>query len=188
MSQQDPHEPQEHDELHNELTEETDAPAEAEPVEEPDVADDPLKTLQAERDELHDRLLRVSAEYQNYAKRTAVNLENAQRQKVVDIARGLVSALDHFDRALQVDPDTTSTPDLLKGVTGIRDELLKALQSFGIERVDVAAGEEFDPNVHEALMRQPSEDVDSNHVVMQLQPGYVVGDRVVRPAQVAVAE
>ncbi len=149
---------------------------------------DSIAALQTKNDELEQRILRVSADYQNYARRAQQNVENAQRQKLLDIARGLVATLDHFDRALGVDPESTTVSDLFGGVSSIRDELLKALQSFGIQRLDVEAGEEFDPNRHEALMRQPSQDIDSNHIVMQLQPGYLVGDRVVRAAQVAVAE
>lgn len=147
-----------------------------------------LTNLQAERDDLEQRLLRVSADYQNFARRAAQNVESAAQQKLMDVARGLVTVLDHFDRALEADPDKTNPADLLNGVTIVKNELLSTLARFGIERLDVNAGDEFDPNKHEALMRQPSEDVESNHVTMQLQPGYVLGDKVVRPAQVGVAE
>ena len=171
---------------------------EHESIETPEAAEEPavggvatpgeLEQLRAEKRELEERLLRVSADYQNYAKRSQSNLIVAQQQKVMDIARGLVAALDHFDRALEVDPEKTATADLLQGVTSIKDELLKALQSFGIQRIDVEPGTEFDPVRHEAMLRQPHEDIASGHVVMQLLPGYVVDDRVVRPAQVGVAE
>ncbi len=106
----------------------------------------------------------------------------------MDIARALVTVLDHFDRALDADPDKTSAQDLLGGVTIVKNELLSTLNRFGIERLEVSPGDEFDPNRHEALMRQPSDEITSNHVTMQLQPGYVLGEKIVRPAQVSVAE
>jgi molecular chaperone GrpE len=77
---------------------------------------------------------------------------------------------------------------VLQGVFMVHDELLATLNRFGIERLDVQPGTEFDPNRHEALMRQPSDEIDSNHVTMQMQPGYVLGEKVIRPAQVGVAE
>ena len=146
-----------------------------------------LTRLQAERDELESRLLRVSADYQNFARRAQLNVESAVEQKLMDMARGLVTVMDHFDRALGVDT-TGEQAGVLQGVTMVHSELLSTLQRFGIERLDVAPGEEFDPVRHEALMRQPSEDIASNHVTMQMLPGYVIGKKIIRPAQVGVAE
>ena len=146
-----------------------------------------LENLQAERDELESKLLRVSADYQNFARRAQQNVDTAVEQKLMDIARGLVIVMDHFDRALDVQPEGEAA-GVLQGVTMVHDELTATLKRFGIERLDVEPGTEFDPNKHEALMRQPSDDIESNHVTMQMQPGYVLGDKVIRAAQVGVAE
>lgn len=146
-----------------------------------------LSRLQTERDELESRLLRVSADYQNFARRAQQNVESAVEQKLMDIARGLVTVMDHFDRALDVQV-TGDAAALLKGVTMVHDELLSMLNRYGIERIVVEPGAEFDPNKHEALLRQPSDTIASNHVTMQMQPGYVLGEKVIRPAQVGVAE
>lgn len=146
-----------------------------------------LARLQAERDELESKLLRVSADYQNFARRAQQNVNTAVEQKLMDIARGLVTVMDHFDRALDVEA-TGEAAGVLQGVTMVHNELLATLNRFGIERVDVEPGTEFDPNRHEALMRQPSDEIESNHITLQMQPGYVLGDKVVRPAQVGVAE
>jgi molecular chaperone GrpE len=172
---------QEHDELQGDEA--------AEPVEYEVAPEDqsPLDILQAERDDLESKLLRVSADYQNYARRAQQNIESAAEQKLMDIARGLVTVLDHFDRALE-GQDTDTGAGVLQGVVMVHNELLATLNRFGIERLDVEPGTEFDPNRHEALMRQPSGDFESNHVTMQMQPGYVLGDKVIRPAQVGVAE
>lgn len=146
-----------------------------------------LKRLQSERDELESRLLRVSADYQNFARRSQQNVDIAVEQKLMDIARGLVTVMDHFDRALDVDSKSDAA-GVLKGVTMVHDELLSMLNRLGIERVNVEPGAEFDPVRHEALLRQPSDKIASNHVTMQMQPGYVLGEKVIRPAQVGVAE
>ncbi|MBX2852632.1 MAG: nucleotide exchange factor GrpE [Phycisphaeraceae bacterium] len=146
-----------------------------------------LSRLQAERDELESKLLRVSADYQNFARRAQQNADSAVEQKLMDIARGLVTVLDHFDRALE-GQDKDNETGVLQGVVMVHNELLATLNRFGIERLDVDPGTEFDPNQHEALMRQPSGDFESNQVTMQMQPGYVLGDKIIRPAQVGVAE
>lgn len=148
---------------------------------------DVLSRLQAERDDLESRLLRVSADYQNFARRAQQNVDSAVQQKLMDVARGLITVLDHFDRALDVETSDEPT-GLVQGVTMVHSEMLATLNRFGIERLDVEIGSEFDPVRHEALMRQPSEEIESNHVTMQMQPGYMLGDRVIRPAQVGVAE
>ncbi len=144
--------------------------------------------LRAERDELEQKLLRTAADYQNYVRRMSRQLETVQQQRVVDIARALVTTLDHFDRALQTDPEQTTPEELLHGVASIRDEVVKALGVFGFSRLDVEPGEEFDPNRHEALMHQPHDDVEAGHVIQTLMPGYFVNDTPVRPAQVSVAQ
>lgn len=146
-----------------------------------------LEKLQTERDELESKLLRVSADYQNFARRSQQNIQAAGEQKIMDVARAMASVLDHFDRALE-GQSKDEADGVLQGVFMVHDELIATLNRFGIERLEVEVGSEFDPNMHEALMRQPSEEVESNHVTMQMQPGYVLGNKVIRPAQVGVAE
>ena len=146
-----------------------------------------LERLQSERDELESKLLRVSADYQNFARRAQQNVNAAVEQKLMDVARGLVTVMDHFDRALE-GQNRDEADGVLQGVMMVHDELLSTLNRYGIERLDVEPGTEFDPNRHEALMRQPSAEIESNHITMQMQPGYVLGEKVIRPAQVGVAE
>ena len=147
----------------------------------------PMDALQAERDELESKLLRVSADYQNFARRSQQNIESAVEQKLMDVARGFITVMDHFDRALE-GQNKDEAAGVLQGVMMVHSEMLATLNRFGIERLDVEPGTEFDPNRHEALMRQPSAEIESNHITMQMQPGYVLGDKVIRPAQVGVAE
>ncbi|MEM6258381.1 MAG: nucleotide exchange factor GrpE [Planctomycetota bacterium] len=153
----------------------------------PDEKESPIDALQAERDELESKLLRVSADYQNFARRAQQNIQSAVEQKLMDVARGFITVMDHFDRALE-GQSKDEAAGVLQGVMMVHSEMLATLNRFGVERLDVEPGTEFDPNRHEALMRQPSDEIESNHVTMQMQPGYVMGDKVIRPAQVGVAE
>lgn len=158
------------------------------PEEDGSDAIDATQQLQRERDEYESRYLRAMADYQNLARRAAQNEVVAREQAIMQMARQLVTVLDHFDHALAVDPQKTSAADVLKGVVIVRDELLRSLQQFGVERLDVEPGAPFDPNKHEAMMRQPHDDLETDQVIQQLQPGYVLADKTLRPAKVSVAE
>ena len=152
------------------------------------LVDEQFKALQAERDEFEAKLMRTAADYQNFVRRSQINLDNAKQETLMKVARSLVGVLDNFDRALEVDAEKTSAQDVQKGVESIRSSLLQALESFGLKKITVQPGDEFDPNIHEALMRQPVENIESNHVAAQFMPGYLLKDQPVRPAQVSVAE
>lgn len=174
-----------------------DEPVEASPSDEaaqPDDAEasqmDParrIEALEAERDQLFDRLQRVSADYQNYMRRAANNLNESIELARGDLLKSFVPVLDHFDNALSVEPASEEAKRLADGMRIVRDELLKVLQQAGVERIEVAVGEPFDPHRHEAMMRQPAEGVEPFHVSMFMQPGYAYGKRTLRPAKVAVA-
>ncbi len=181
--------PEQNDEVY-EIEDETDFDPEN-PAPEPASDDAPAggaPGVSEQLDELHNRLLRVSADYENYKRRTAGNIQSSLEQQLMGIARDLVPVLDHFDRAVEIDPDKSTVKDLLNGVTIVRDELIRVLGRYGIERVEAAVGDPVDPNRHEAMMRQPVDGVDSNHVAMQLQPGYMLKEKTIRPAGVSVAE
>lgn len=149
---------------------------------------DPLAELQGQYDEMHQRLLRLAADYENYKRRSLANIDAAREQSVMDMARALVTVLDHFDRALEVEVNDPAGQSLLKGVQMVRDELLRTLERFGVRRLEVKPGDPFEPEKHEALMRQAVEGIEPDHVAMQLQAGYTLNDKTLRPAQVAVAQ
>lgn len=153
-----------------------------------DLPADPLKKLQAERDEMEARLLRVSADYQNFVRRSTQNTENACQQQLVQLTKALLTPLDHFDHALAVDAEKTTSASLMQGVQMVRDELAKALEQLGIKRLEVKAGDPFDPICHEAIQRMAVDGLDSGTVAEEVQSGYLLGDKTVRPAKVVVAE
>lgn len=148
----------------------------------------PLDALTRERDELKDKHLRALADLQNFRRRAEVSVQQAREVQLMDIARALATVMDHFDRALEVDPDKASVATVLQGLRIVHDELLATLARFGIERVDAKPGDAFDPAMHEAMMRQKVEGLEPNSVGAQFQPGYRLGDKTVRPAKVTVTE
>lgn len=146
-----------------------------------------LEALQAERDALESKMLRIAADYQNFQRRAENNINDARKHQKMDMVKSLLGVLDHFDHALSVNPDGTSAKAVFDGVQIVRDEFLKTLEQFGVSRIEAKQGEPFDPNRHEALMRQPTEGVESDHVVAQLQPGYAMGETTLRAAKVTIA-
>ncbi len=157
-----------------------------EPGEAPDSAE--IEQLRRERDELSQKVLRYAADYQNLARRAEQNVVAAREQQAIDLAKQLAVVLDHFDHALAVDAEKVSAKDLLLGVEMVQSELLSVLRRFGVERIDAQSGDEFDPSRHEAMLRQKTEGVESGRVAQQFQPGYMLREKIVRPAKVVVAE
>ncbi|MEX2215422.1 MAG: nucleotide exchange factor GrpE [Phycisphaeraceae bacterium] len=147
-----------------------------------------INDLVAENVELQSKLLRAAADYQNYVRRSQQNVVAAREQQTMALARELISVLDHFDNALSIDMEKATARSVMDGLFIVRDELLKTLERHGVQRVNATKGEEFDPNRHEALMREKAEGIATNHVVNQLQPGYLINDKTLRPVKVSVAE
>lgn len=143
-----------------------------------------IEQVTKEKDELYDRLLRVQAEYDNYKKRTQKEMEANRKYQSKDLVEELLPVLDNFERALQVE-ETEETKGLIDGITMVYNQFQDALRSQGLEVIE-AEGQEFDPNVHHAVMQADEEDEDSNIVVEELQKGYMLKDKVVRPAMVKV--
>ncbi|SHG70416.1 molecular chaperone GrpE [Virgibacillus chiguensis] len=143
-----------------------------------------LKALQAEKEELYQKLLRVQAEYDNFKKRTVKEREAALKYQSQDLIQELLPALDNFERALQVEK-TEATASIIDGISMVYKQIKDALASQGAEEI-TAVGEEFDPNVHHAVMQIEAEDKPSNIVVEEVQKGYKLKDRVIRPAMVKV--
>jgi len=148
-----------------------------------------LNALRAKHEEAESKLLRTAADFQNFVRRSGLNIDEARQEAYMKVARSLVGVLDNFDRAMEnFDPATASAADVLAGVESTRAALVQALGSFGLAKIEVAPGDAFDPNLHEALMQQPSEDVESGCVSQQFLPGYTMNDQPVRAAQVSVAQ
>jgi molecular chaperone GrpE len=165
--------------------EESMAAAEAPPKGEASAAGAELEKLRSERDNLLDRLARLQAEFDNYRKRAARENTEFRDYAVADAARNVLPVIDNFALALK---NTSGSPeDFRKGVELISKQLQDVLQRLKVERIP-AQGEPFDPRVHEAIEMVESNEVPDNHVMEELQPGYRIKERLLRPAMVRVAK
>ena len=160
---------------------ETKAPLSAEQVEE-------LKAKAARADEHWDRLLRTTADLENFKKRAARERLEAIRFANVSLFEKLVPALDNFDMALAAanNSEGTSVESLKTGITMIYNQLKNALAEAGLEEID-AVQQAFDPNLHEAVSQEQSAEIPEGHVLRQLRKGYKFRERLIRPASVVVA-
>ncbi|HLW52978.1 MAG TPA: nucleotide exchange factor GrpE [Candidatus Angelobacter sp.] len=143
------------------------------------------KKLREERDNLFDRLARLQAEFDNYRKRSAKENADFREYAVADAARNLLPVIDNLALALK---NSSARPEEFhKGVELIYKQLQDALQKLNIQRIP-AQGQAFDPRVHEAIEMVESDEVPDHHVLEELQPGYKIKDRLLRPAMVRVAK
>lgn len=147
-----------------------------------------LETKTGEAEENYDRLLRVSAEFENYKKRTAREMVDFQKYANQSLLRELLPIIDNLELAIKAAAEAADSTDacLLDGVELTRKEILKVFENFHVEPID-ALGKLFDPNFHEAVMREESEEHPENTVVNELQKGYLMHDRLLRPSMVVVA-
>lgn len=144
-----------------------------------------LQKLRGERDTLLDRVARLQAEFENARKRAAKENADYRDFAVAEAARALLPVIDNFNLALK---NTAGSPeDFRKGVELIHKQLQDVLQKMNVQRVP-AKGEPFDPRVHEAIEVVESDEAPDHHVLEELQPGYRIKDRLLRPAMVRVAK
>ncbi|MBX3110489.1 MAG: nucleotide exchange factor GrpE [Fimbriimonadaceae bacterium] len=164
------------------------APETDEPVEEQaDPRDELVAALTAERDKLREQLVYTMAEAQNVQKRLRQNFEQDKKYATEGLVRDLVPVLDNFERSLAAFEKGASAESLLDGVRAVHKQLLKALESGGVLRVP-STGEAFDPSVHEALVVTETDEHPDGTVLDELESGYLLHDRVVRPARVRVSQ
>ena len=150
--------------------------------------EDRLEIVAKESQENYDRLLRVSAEFENYKKRSARELADTQKYANQSLVRDLLPIIDSLELALKSAAEPTNQADgcLLDGVALTRKEILKVFENNHIDQIE-AIGKPFDPNFHEAVMREESDEYPENTVISELQKGYLMHDRLIRPTMVIVA-
>jgi molecular chaperone GrpE len=148
--------------------------------------------LAKENAELKDRVLRALAEMENLRRRTEREVADSRTYAITSFARDLVGVADNIQRALDAVRDSGVVLEgpakaLVDGVELTERELLKAMEKNGVKKFD-PKGEKFDPNLHQAMFEVPDARVPSGSVVQVIQPGYAIGDRVLRPALVGVSK
>jgi len=142
--------------------------------------------LQRERDDYYDRLLRKSAEFDNYRKRVERERREQGEQAITDLLQELLLGVDDFDRALTVDAGDNEAA-YRKGVELIHGKLYDLLKKYGVRPID-AVGADFDPNLHQAVVQEDSSEHRDGEVIGELRKGYMIGARLLRPAMVKVAK
>lgn len=156
-------------------------------------APDPVAVLAKEAADLKDRLLRTLAEMENLRRRTEKEVADARTYGVSNFARDILGVADSMERALKAldaeirDKASDGVKALLDGVELTERELIKVMGKHGIARIE-PQGQKFDPNLHQAMMEIPDASVPSGTVVQVMQPGYTIGERVLRPAMVGIAK
>lgn len=151
------------------------------------LAHEKIAELEAKIEEMDNRYLRLQADFDNSRRRAKLDMEAAQKYRVQSIASDLVEALDNFERATKIEADNEQTKSLLSGMEMVYKAIIDALTKEGIEQIS-SVGEEFDPRLHQAVMQVQDENFGSNIVVEEFQKGYILKDRVIRPAMVKVNE
>jgi molecular chaperone GrpE len=149
---------------------------------------DGTATLQQERDDLYDRLLRTTAEFDNYRKRTDRERRSLSEAASADLIQDLLPAIDDFERALAA--DTGGDPALERyqqGFALIHRQLLDVLRRRGVEPLEVV-GRDFDPEWHESVATEPAEGRRDGEITAEMRRGYRIGQRLLRPAMVRVAK
>jgi len=145
-----------------------------------------LQKVQAERDSLYDRLARQQAEFDNYRKRASREQQDFRQYAVSDTLKQFLPVLDSFDRALATASNDGGDEKLRSGVELVRKQMLDTLARLGVTPIE-AEGAVFDPQFHEAVEMVDTRDAKDNHVISELQRGYRLKDRLLRPAMVRVA-
>ena len=147
---------------------------------------DQIRTLSSERDQFQSQVLRTMADFQNFRRRSEA--ENAQRAVYANekFVTKLLPVLDNFERTMQHAEAGASFEALVEGIRAVERQLRQVLEGQGVSRIE-STGKPFDPELHEALGFESDPEKEPNTVTTELEAGYRIGDKVVRPARVKVA-
>jgi molecular chaperone GrpE len=167
----------------NEASEQTEEiPAQEE---QQDPMEQKVAELEGKLEEADNRYLRLQADFDNFRRRSRIELEASAKYRAQNIITDLLPAIDNFERALKMDVDNEQAKSLKQGVEMVYRSLLDALKNEGVEVIE-AVGKEFDPHLHQAVMQAEDENYGPNIVVEEFQKGYMLKDRIIRPAMVKV--
>ena len=146
-----------------------------------------FEAKEEEAKETYDRLLRVSAEFENYKKRSAREMEEFKKYANQSLLKEMLSVVDNLELAITSSQDgKTADKTLIEGLNLTLNEILRVFEKFNVTPIE-AKGKTFDPAYHEAVMREETDDYPENTVISEFQKGYLIHDRLLRPAMVVVA-
>lgn len=145
-----------------------------------------LQTLTAERDDFRDKWARARADLENYRRRVQREMEDDRKYAATPIVKALLPGIDGLQRALKAASTSKNTDELIAGVEMVAKQFEAALIGLGVQPID-AIGKPFDPNVHEAIAQIPSPDKPAMTVIDDIERGYTLHERIVRPSKVIVS-
>lgn len=154
-------------------------------IEEIDPKDQKINELQQLADENEEKYLRLYAEFENYMRRIQKENEINKTYQAQRVLTDILPAIDNIERALQIEGDDETFKSLQKGVQMVHESLINALKDNGLEVIKTE-GEAFDPNIHQAVVQDDNPDFESGEITQELQKGYKLKDRVLRPSMVKV--
>lgn len=150
-----------------------------------DPKDQKINELQQLADENEEKYLRLYAEFENYKRRIQKENEINKTYQAQRVLTDILPAIDNIERALQIEGDDETFKSLQKGVQMVHESLINALKDNGLEVIKTE-GEAFDPNIHQAVVQDDNPDFESGEITQELQKGYKLKDRVLRPSMVKV--
>ncbi|SOC36343.1 nucleotide exchange factor GrpE [Ureibacillus acetophenoni] len=146
-----------------------------------------VSELESKLAEEEDRYLRLRADYDNLRRRTQLDRESQEKYRAQSLLTDLLPVLDNFERALQVEVTSDDAVALYKGIDMVYRSFVDAMNKEGLELIP-AEGVQFDPTVHQAVMQESDSEKESGIILRELQKGYKLKDRVIRPSMVSVNE
>lgn len=146
-----------------------------------------LAELQAKLNDEENRHLRLRADFDNIRRRNQLDREAAEKYRAQTLLSDLLPVIDNFERALQVEATSEEAASIVKGIEMVYRSLIEATEKEGLQIIK-AEGEQFDPNVHQAVMQEQDSEKETGVVLRELQKGYMLKDRVLRPTMVSVNE
>lgn len=145
-----------------------------------------MARLQEELTQSKDQLLRTMADFQNFRKRNQEQAAQLRQFATENLVTALLPVLDNFERTVALIQSGASVEQTNAGVQAVERQLRSVLEGQNVRRIE-SVGKEFDPDIHEAIGMEPSEEYAFNTVILEVEPGYKMGDKVIRPARVKVA-
>jgi molecular chaperone GrpE len=152
-----------------------------------DALEKEIESLQAEVEENKDGWLRTRADFENYKKRIQRDANRSYQDAMTSILKIYLVVADDLELALRNKPESIEGESWVNGIELIHQKLLNQMKNQGVERMDVKPGDEFNPNIHEAITQEDHPDFNEEQIIEIIQPGYRISDRIIRPAMVRVA-
>lgn len=157
------------------------------PQEAPDLLKAEIERLTADKKSLEDQVLRTMAEFQNFRRRKEQEADQLRQFATERLVTNLLPVLDNFERTLAALENGAPLDSLMEGIRAVDRQFRAVLESHNVKRID-SRGQPFDPDVHEAIAAEESHELPENTVVGEVEPGYRIADKVIRPARVRVSK